>query len=153
MPARRGGCPEISRQLPGGAEMEVAMEQYYGQENGFGETERREDKILAAKMAFDDYACSRRTYPARSGSVQREEKPQEERKHRYGLWRFVAAVVLFFAFWAGTHYQVSFRGWDSERLNEMLCDDTKWKEVVREVSSVMEHIPGTQRENEKISTE
>ena len=103
---------------------------------------RREDKILAAKIAFGAGGDSRRTYPARAGFEQISDEQQPERKHRYGLWRFAVSVMLFFAFLAGIHYHVSFAGWNKERLEKMLADDTRWKQVVREVSDVMEHIPG-----------
>lgn len=103
---------------------------------------RREDKILAAKMAFGAGGDSRRTYPARAGFEQISDEQQPERKHRYGIWRFALSVMLFFAFMAGTHFNISFAGWNQERLEKMLADDTRWKQVVREVSDVMEHIPG-----------
>lgn len=103
---------------------------------------RREDKILAAKMAFGAGADSRRTYHAGTGFEQKFDEQPPEGKHRYGLWRFTISVMLFFAFLAGARFHVSFAGWNQERLEKMLADDTRWKQVVREVSNVMEHIPG-----------
>ena len=119
------------------------MQQDYSREEGYEEmmAGRREDKILAAKMAFGAGTGSHRTYPAKSGLEQRTEEQRGERKHRYGLWRFAATVMLFFAFLAGTYFDVSFNGWNKERLEKLLADDTRWKQIVREVSNVMESMP------------
>lgn len=120
------------------------MQQSYGREEDYGGRVAgcRQDKVLAAKMAFGASAGGhRRTL----GMTEPEQSVGEERvarKHRYGLWRFGAAVILFFAFMAGAHFNVSIRGWNQERLEKMLSDDTKWKQVVREVSNVMEALPG-----------
>ncbi len=120
------------------------MQQAYGQEEDYGgrvTTERRQDKILAAKMAFGTGTGGRRGYLGVTEPEQDFGNERMERKHRYGLWRFGAAVMLFFAFIAGTYFDISFRGWNKERLEKMLADDTRWKQVVREVSNVMEHLP------------
>lgn len=120
------------------------MQQSYGREEDYGgmSAGRRQDKVLAAKMAFGASAGGQRrtlgmTEPERSGADARARG-----RHPYGLWRFGAAVILFFAFLAGTHFHVSIGGWDQERLEKMLSDDTRWKQVVREVSHVMERLPG-----------
>lgn len=120
------------------------MQQSYGREEDYGgmAAERRQDKVLAAKMAF---GASAGGYRRTLGMTEPEQDVGVERgkgRHRYGLWRFGVAVVLFFAFLAGAHFDVSIRGWDQERLEKMLSDDTKWKQVVREVSHVMERLPG-----------
>ena len=119
------------------------MQQPYGREEEYGGSVagRRQDKVLAAKMAFGASAGGhRRTL----GMTEPEQDVVDrvESRHRYGLWRFVAAVVLFFAFMAGAHFDVSIQGWNRERLEKMLSDDTRWKQVVREVSHVMERLPG-----------
>lgn len=120
------------------------MEQGYRQEDFFSESlaQRREDKILAAKMAFGAGSSSQRSFPMKSGYEQSSQKQQEERKHQYGLWRFVITVMLFFAFMAGSYFDISYHGWNQKKLEKALSDDTKWQKVVREVSNVMEYIPG-----------
>lgn len=119
------------------------MQQNYGREKDYGGTtaERRQDKVLAAKMAFGASAGGHRSYLGATEPEQNLGNDGRERKHRYGVWRFGAAVMLFFAFMAGTYFDVSFRGWNRERLEKMLADETRWKQVVREVSNVMEHLP------------
>lgn len=119
------------------------MQQAYGREEyDGGMAGRRQDKVLAAKMAFGaNVAGGHRSYLGATEPEQNYGNDRAERKHRYGIWRFGAAVMLFFAFLAGTYFDVSFRGWNKERLEKMLADDTRWKQVVREVSNVMEHLP------------
>ncbi len=120
------------------------MQQSYGRQEDYGGAAAgcRQDKVLAAKMAFGANVSGHRRMPGMTEPERDLGGEQGKGRHRYGLWRFVAAVILFFAFLAGTHFNVSIRGWDQERLEKMLSDDTRWKQVVREVSHVMERLPG-----------
>lgn len=127
------------------------MQQSYGREEDYDGivAGRRQDKVLAAKMAFGaSVGGHRRTL----GMTEPEQDAGDKRvkgRHRYGLWRFGAAVILLFAFMAGAHFDVSIRGWNQERLEKMLSDDTRWKQVVREVSNVMEHLPGAAKKGQE----
>lgn len=119
------------------------MQQRDGWNEGVTESfiERREDKILAAKQAFGTKNVGHRSSSFQSGYEQNFQNQKIERKHQYGLWRFVITVMLFFAFLAGVHFDVSYHGWNRERLEKVLEDDTKWQKIVQEVSNVMESIP------------
>lgn len=99
----------------------------------------REEKVMAAKMAFST-EYDRKKCSQGMGGLREKNQIREERKHRFGLWRMIMTVMLFFTFMAAFHFQVSYRGWDEQRIEQVLTDDTKWQKVVAEVSKVVEKI-------------
>ena len=104
----------------------------------------REEKIREAKLSFQP--SSFRTESGRtafSGFTDRDEEFSggfpEQKKH-YGLYRFVSAVLLFFMLITAFHFQFSYHGWNREKIEQVLSDDSHYQKLVKQAEMVMKRI-------------
>lgn len=96
----------------------------------------RADKIREAKLSFQSSG-------GLSSLVQTAEKTEDfsgdfpfPEKH-YGLYRFFSAVMLFFVLVTAFHFQFSYRGWNQDKIEQVLSDDTNYQKIVKKAETVI----------------
>lgn len=89
----------------------------------------RSEKIRLAKSAFSQDGIT-------TGGLERELN-LEEGKHHYGMFRMVAAGVLFFVLVLSFHFNVSYNGYNKAYVKEILSDNSHLETLMEQVAQVM----------------
>lgn len=88
----------------------------------------RSEKIRLAKSAFSQDRVT--------GGLEKELN-FEEGKHHYGMFRMVAAGVLFFVLVLSFHFDVSYNGYNKTYVKQMLSDNSHLEMLMEQVVQVM----------------
>ena len=68
------------------------------------------------------------------------EQKETEKKHHYGLYRFIMAVMLFCTLICAFRMNVSYKGWNQQRIEEILSDDSSYKRLMDKAQMVMKAV-------------
>ena len=103
---------------------------------------RREDRLREAKMLFsgDSFPASEGFSPFSHEGY--EEMPEEFRRKEghFSFYRPLFAFLLFVLFVTAVHFQISFRGFDRERIEQVLSDDSHYQMLVKQAEAVIRYL-------------